>query len=116
MAYDINYDDERFTQVESDKQQALTEVEQTYGGMIENSDQYYQAQIDASKQWADKQSQLQQENTDFTIEQIEQQIALAAAAKPRNDFHKSVVPVLDKFVEIRLTLDFHRPPSRFKKN
>ena len=71
--YDINYDDERFGKVETDKQQALTEVEQTYGGMIENSDQYYQAQIDASKQWADKQSQLQQENTDFTIEQIEQQ-------------------------------------------
>ena len=73
MAYDINYDDERFGQVESDKQQALTEVEQTYGGMIGESDKYYQAQIDASKQWADKQQQLQQENTDFTIEQIEQQ-------------------------------------------
>ncbi len=71
--YDINYDDERFGQVESDKQQALTEVEETYGGMIGESDKYYQAQIDASKQWADKQSQLQQEQTDFTIEQIEQQ-------------------------------------------
>jgi hypothetical protein len=70
---DINYDDERFGQVESDKQQALTEVEETYGGMIGESDKYYQAQIDASKQWADKQQQLQQENTDFTIEQIEQQ-------------------------------------------
>lgn len=70
---DINYDDERFGQVESDKQQALTEVEQTYGGMIGESDKYYQAQIDASKEWAEKQQQLQQENTDFTIEQIEQQ-------------------------------------------
>ena len=71
--YDVNYDDERFTQVEADKQQALTEVENTYGGMIDQTDQYYQSQIDASKEWADKQSQIQQENTDFLIEQIEQQ-------------------------------------------
>ncbi len=71
--YDINYDDERFTQVEADKQQAMTDLEQTYSGMLGESDKYYQAQIDASKQWADKQSQLQQEQTDFAIEQIEQQ-------------------------------------------
>jgi hypothetical protein len=71
--YNVNYDDERFSQVETDKQTALSELEQTYGGMIEQSDSFYQAQIDASKEWADKQSQLQQEQTDFAIEQIEQQ-------------------------------------------
>jgi hypothetical protein len=71
--YNINYDDKKFAQVESDKQQALTEVEQTYGGMIDQTDGYFQAQIDASKEWADKQQQLQQEQTDFAIEQIEQQ-------------------------------------------
>lgn len=71
--YDINYDDKRFTQVEADKNQALTDVENTYQGMIDQTDSYYQAQIDASKQWADKQAQIQQDNTDFTIEQIEQQ-------------------------------------------
>lgn len=73
MAYDINYDDKRFTQVESDKNAALSELEETYGGMIAESDKYYQAQIDASKEWADKQSQLQQEKTDFAIEKIEQE-------------------------------------------
>ena len=73
MAYDINYDDERFAQVETEKQQALTDVEQTYGDMINQSNKYYQAQIDASKEWAEKQQQLQQEQTDFTIEQIEQE-------------------------------------------
>lgn len=73
MAYEINYDDKRFTEVESDKKEALSELENTYSGMINNSDKYYQAQIDASKQWADKQTQLQQEQTDFAIEQIEQQ-------------------------------------------
>lgn len=69
----VNYDDERFAQVEADKQQAMTELEQTYGGIINESDKYYQAQIDASKDWANTQSQLQQEQTDFAIEQIEQQ-------------------------------------------
>ena len=71
--YSVNYDDQRFTEVETDKKAALTEVEQTYGGMISQSDQYYNAQIDAAKQWADKQSQIQQEKTDFAIEQINQQ-------------------------------------------
>lgn len=71
--YDVNYDDERFGQVESDKSQALTELEQTYGGMIDSSDKYFDDQIQASKDWADKQAQIQQDNTDFAIEQIEQQ-------------------------------------------
>lgn len=75
--YDINYDDKRLTSVEADKKAALNEVDITYGNMISNSDKYYQAQIDASKDWADKQSQLQQEQTDFAIEQIEQQKAQA---------------------------------------
>jgi hypothetical protein len=71
--YDINYNDERFQAVEADKQQAMTDLNNTYNGMIEQSDSYYQSQIDASKEWADKQSQLQQEKTDFAIEKIEQQ-------------------------------------------
>jgi hypothetical protein len=73
MATNVNYEDKRFGEVEADKEAALSELEQTYAGMIGESDKYYQAQIDASKQWADKQSQLQQENTDFAIQQIEQQ-------------------------------------------
>ena len=69
----VNYEDERFRQVEADKQNTMAEVDQTYDNMIGQSDSYYQEQIDASKEWAEKQSQLQQEQTDFTIEQIEQQ-------------------------------------------
>jgi hypothetical protein len=71
--YEIDYNDERFTRVETDKQEALSENEKTYSGMINESDKYYQAQIDASKNWAETQKQNQQEQTDFTIEQIEQQ-------------------------------------------
>lgn len=77
MAYEINYDDKRFTQVESDKKEALSDLEQTYAGMINTSDKYYQAQIDASKQWADKQTELQNAQTDFAIQEIEQQKAQA---------------------------------------
>ena len=71
--YNVNYDDKRFTDVEADKNAALSDVEKTYSGMVNNSDAYYQAQIDASKQWASTQQQLQQAQTDSTIEKIEQQ-------------------------------------------
>jgi aspartyl-tRNA synthetase len=71
--YEIDYSDDRFVKVENDKQAALTENENTYNDMISQSDSYYQSQIDASKQWADKQTQIQNEQTDFAIQQIEQQ-------------------------------------------
>lgn len=70
--YDINYNDQRFTEVKNDERQALTDVEKTYGGMISDSDKYYQDQINASKQWENTQKQNQQAMTDFTIEKIEQ--------------------------------------------
>lgn len=71
--YDINYDDQRFKDVEADKKSAISENEKLYSGMIKDSDGYYQAQIDAAKQWEKQQTQLQNEKTDFAIEQIEQQ-------------------------------------------
>ena len=71
--YEINYDDERFDQVEQDKSNALSDLEKTYTELIGQSDKYYQDQINASKDWADTQSQLQQEKTDHTINQINQQ-------------------------------------------
>lgn len=73
MNYEINYEDEKFQQVEADKQAALTNVNNTYNNMINQSDQYYQDQINATKDYANTQQQIQQENTDFTIEQINQQ-------------------------------------------
>lgn len=71
--YDIDYNDPRFGKVESDKSQALTELEQTYAGMIGSSDQFFQNQSAALQNQADKQAQIQQEQTDFTVEKIEQQ-------------------------------------------
>lgn len=44
-----------------------------YDDMIDSVDAFYQKQINAVQQHADKQAQIQQERTDFAIEQIEQQ-------------------------------------------
>lgn len=71
--YAVNYDDPRFDKVESEENQALTEIEQTYDGMVEASDEYFEKQIDATEKWEDKQTQFQQEQTDFAVEKIQQQ-------------------------------------------
>lgn len=73
----VDYNDERFTQVEADKNAAITELEDTYQGMIDEADAYYDAQIEANEQWEATQTQLQQEQTDFAISQIEQEKAQA---------------------------------------
>lgn len=75
--YDINYDDSRFQEVETDKKAAINELDKTYGEMIGQSDSYYQAQIDAAKDWEKKQTELQNQQTDFAIQEIEQQKAQA---------------------------------------
>lgn len=69
----VNYNDERFEQVESAKNQALNNINNTYNSMINQSDQYYQAQIDAAKEYGQTQQELQQQQTDFAIEQVNQQ-------------------------------------------
>ena len=72
------------TQVETDKKEALSDLEQTYygklnddgyrsGGLINSADTYYDRQIDAVEEWGDKQAALQDKQTDFAIQKIEQQ-------------------------------------------
>lgn len=69
----VNYDDKRFTEVKNQEATAVRETEGKYDNMINQSDTFYQQQIDASKDWANKQSELQQAQTDFAIEKTEQQ-------------------------------------------
>ena len=71
--YTINYSDERFQDVSNQKANAMNKLNETYDTMINQSDSFYNAQIDASKQWVETQKQNQQAQTDFAIEQIEQQ-------------------------------------------
>lgn len=69
----VNYDDDRFKAVEAEQKQAIDSVNNTYNQMINESDKYYQAQIDAAEQYGKQQAEIQQANTDFAIEQINQQ-------------------------------------------
>lgn len=71
--YTVNYDDKRLTDVKDEENKVLDQNSQLYGGMIGNTDQYFNKQIEAVKTWGDTQSQIQQQQTDFTIEQINQQ-------------------------------------------
>lgn len=71
--YEIDYTDQRFKNVEADKQAAIGNMENTYNDMISQSDKFYQDQINAAKDYASTQQELQQQNTDFAIEQINQQ-------------------------------------------
>ena len=73
--YTVNYEDERFTEVESDKTAALEDLDNTYDGIIEDSQKGYNDLIDASKENAEKQTQLQNAQTDFAIKEINQQKA-----------------------------------------
>lgn len=68
----VNYNDERFTEVKNQEATAIRETEGKYDNMINQTDSFYQQQIDASKDWADKQTEIQQAQTDFTIEKVEQ--------------------------------------------
>ncbi len=71
--YSIDYNDKRFTDVEDQKKAAIEESNAKYEEMIDSSGDFYQKQIDAANEYAETQKQLQQENTDFMIEQINQQ-------------------------------------------
>lgn len=71
-AYDIDYNDRRFVDVKNEEATALKETQGTYDKMVNQTDSYYQQQIDASKEWANKQSEIQQAQSDLAIEKIEQ--------------------------------------------
>ena len=71
--YTVNYNDRRFTDVKNQEKTALNNVNNTYNNMINNSDKYYNDMINAAEDYGQKQQEIQQANTDFAIEKIEQQ-------------------------------------------
>lgn len=74
----IDYNDARFTNLEQEKQNALSQSNSTYDSLINQSGQYYDNLINQSKDWADKQADIQNQQTDFAIQKIEQQKEQAA--------------------------------------
>jgi hypothetical protein len=71
--YDINYNDERLTSIQNEGKTAVKDSNKTYDGMIGKSDKFYDKQIAATEAWEKKQTDLQNQKTDFAIEKIEQQ-------------------------------------------
>lgn len=69
----VNYDDERFQRVNNETQQAIDNVTNMYNDMRAQSEQVYQDQIQAAENYGKQQAEIQQANTDFAIEQINQQ-------------------------------------------
>lgn len=71
--YDIIDEEKVLAQIENDKQAELDGLDKTYADMGSKADQFYQDQITASKNWADTQTKLQNQQTDQTIKEINQQ-------------------------------------------
>lgn len=69
----VDYNDSRFKAVEKAKNTAINNANKTYDDMINQTDSKYNELIQASKDYANTQQELQQKNTDFAIEQINQQ-------------------------------------------
>ena len=65
-------DDSRLKAVESAKKTAINNANNTYNNMINQTDAKYNELINASKDYATTQQELQQQNTDFAIEKINQ--------------------------------------------
>ena len=72
--YTVDMNGEQFKAVDAAVENSWNEYSQTVGGMIGDTDKYYDDQIQATQKWEDEQKQLQQDRTDFTIEQIEQEM------------------------------------------
>ena len=73
----INYEEE-VANLEEQKQQSLTEVNDAYNSINEKAGEYYDKLIANTQNWVSSQSAAQQAQTDFTIEQIEQEKEQAA--------------------------------------
>lgn len=71
--YKVDYNNEQFQKVDAEKQDALDKNDQIYGDMIGGADKFYEDLKNQHMEWADEQARIQKENTDFTIEKIEQQ-------------------------------------------
>lgn len=71
--YEVNYEDERFDQVQSDKDAALNELDETYAGMIGNVDDHYDKLIENAEKWGETQKDIQNQQTQHTLDQINQQ-------------------------------------------
>lgn len=72
-SYNVNYDDERFTQVENEKQAELDKYNQTYDRLIDERNQFTNQQQGLVNQWEDTQRQIANDNLNHQIDLYNQQ-------------------------------------------
>lgn len=75
--YDIDYNDKRLTDVTAAKDAALNKNDVEFGNMIADGGKIYDQQIANSEKWEKTQIDLQNQKTDFAIDEINQQKAQA---------------------------------------
>lgn len=66
-------DTQRLDPIKAEGEAAVADSNALYDGMVSNADQHFQGLIDNAQNWANTQTQIQNEQTDFAIEQINQQ-------------------------------------------
>ena len=72
-SYNVNYNDERFTQVENEKQAELDKYNQTYDRLINERNQFTNQQQGLVNQWEDTQRQIANDNLNHQIDLYNQQ-------------------------------------------
>lgn len=68
-----DYTDERFAKLNEEYAQDTADTKSTYGGIIDSVDSFYKGLNENLEQQKEIQTKIQNDNTDFAIEQIEQQ-------------------------------------------
>lgn len=68
--FTVDYNDQRFNQVNSEKQVALDNVNNTYNNMINASEKYYDDLIQQSKDYANTQADIQNQQTQLAVDEI----------------------------------------------
>jgi hypothetical protein len=71
-SYKVDYNDPRFAEVKAEEKATTKEYVGNYDKAISQNNKEYDKIINQEAEWAEKQQQLQQERTDFTIDTIEQ--------------------------------------------
>ena len=71
--YNVNYDDERFKQVENEKQSELDKYNQTYDNLINKRNNFTNQQQQLVDQWENTQKDIANQNLQYQKDLIEQQ-------------------------------------------
>lgn len=72
-SYNVNYNDDRFKQVENEKQSELNKYNQTYDNLINERNEFTNQQQDLVNQWENTQRQIANDNLNHQIDLYNQQ-------------------------------------------